>query len=266
MKYAFIGGANSGLAQACIKKLLELDFTIFCADISYSGIKVENNLHYIKMDVTSSEDVASAYNYVCSITDRLDLVSNFSGIVTLGSLVELPINSLDKIMAINLLGTYKINATFFPLVKNAKGRIVNISSEYGKICALPFHGYYGISKHAVEAYNESLRRELTSSGVKVICIRPGAFKTNMQSGINNQFEEVLKNTQMYKKPLNKLKGMMTNELKKAKPTSIFAEKYIKAVTSKRPKRYYNIKNSFKMKLLSALPSKTQDWIFKQFIK
>lgn len=266
MKYAFICGASSGLAQAAIKELTKQNFTIFCADIVYSGNKVENNLHYLKLDITKDEDIVSVCEYVKTITNKLDIVSNFAGIVTLGSLVELPINTLDKIMAINLLGTYKINAILFPLVKNANGRIINISSEYGKICGIPFHGYYGISKHAVETYNDSLRRELLSSGVKVICIRPGAFKTKMQSGVTHQFDDMVNNTKMYKKPLSKMQKMMTGELEKAKPAEIFAKTYMKAALSKRPKKFYKTNNSLKMKLLSAMPTRMQDWIFARFLK
>lgn len=266
MKYAFISGAQSGLAQAAIKKLTELGFTIFCADISYQENKKENNLYYIKMDITKDSDILSAFEFVSSITDKLDLITNFAGIVTLGSLIELPMNALDKIMSINLLGTYKINSTFFPLIQKGKGRIINISSEYGKISALPFHGYYGISKHAIEAYNDSLRRELAFSGVKVVCIRPGAFKTNMQAGVTNQFESVVEKTKIYKKQLTKMQKMMKNELKKAKNTEIFAKTYIKAATKKHPKRYYKVNNSFKMKLFNTLPTTLQDASLKKYFK
>ena len=264
MKYAFIGGAASGLAQASIKQLTSLGFTVFCADIAFKENKQDGNLHYIKMDITKDEDILYARDYVAKITDKLDVVSNFAGIVTLGSLIELPINTLDRIMAINLLGTYKINAVFYPFVKKAGGRIINISSEYGKITGLPFHGYYGISKHALETYNESLRRELASSGIKVICIRPGAFKTNMQTGVTRQFEDVVNNTKIYKKELSKMQNMMVSELVKAKPAEIFAKTYIKAVTSKKPKRYYKTNNSLKMKMLGFMPTAMQDWAFKKY--
>ncbi len=264
MKYAFISGSESGLAKASIKKLSEAGFTVFCADIAYKENKQEGNLHYIKMDITKDDDIIAALNYVKKVTDKVDIVSNFAGIVILGSLVELPIKSLDKIMSINLLGTYKVNAVFFPLVQNAGGRMINISSEYGKICGIPFHGYYGISKHALETYNESLRRELVGSGVKVICIRPGAFKTNMQAGVTKQFDEMVANTKMYKAQLTKMQGMMADELGKAKPTEIFVKVYMKAVLSKKPKRYYKVNNSFKMKMLNLMPEGMTDWVFKSY--
>lgn len=265
MKYALIAGAESGLAKASIAELDKLGYTIFCLDKVYEKIEVKENKHYIPTDLTSDKDIVDACEYVKQHTDKLNIVSNFAGIVILGSLVELNMDTLDKIMQINLLATYKINNVFFPLIKNANGRIINISSEYGKICGIPFHGYYGISKHAVEAYNDSLRRELSGSGVKVVCIRPGAFKTNMQAGITKQFAQVVENTNMYKEPLEKMKNMMTSELGKAKPTSIFAKVYLKAATSKKPKRYYHVNNSFKMKVLTALPTGIQDWAFKKYL-
>ena len=162
--------------------------------------------------------------------------------------------------------TYKINSLFFPLVKNSKGKIINISSEYGKITAIPWHGYYPITKYATEIYSDSLRRELAKSGVKVIKIRPGAFKTNMQGGVVSNFNEILENTTMYKNELMKLKFMMDGELKNAKDPKIFGKKFGKICDSKHPKKVYNIKNSFKMKLLSTLPSWLQDLIFKSILK
>ncbi|MBQ7579372.1 MAG: SDR family NAD(P)-dependent oxidoreductase [Clostridia bacterium] len=266
MKHAVIFGGASGLAQASIKELLSHGFVVFACDLEYKETKQEGNLHTIFCDITSEESIINVRNYVIKFTDKIDVISNFAGIVTLGSLVELAPNTLDKIMAINLLGTYKTNAIFFDLIKNANGRIINISSEYAKICALPFHGYYGISKHALDIYNDSLRRELSGTKIKVICVRPGAFKTKMQQGVTNQFNKALEATKLYKKPLSKMTNLMTSELEKAKPAELFGKKYIKIVLTRHPKRVYKINNSFKMKFLSILPSSLQDFIFEKFMK
>ena len=266
MKYALFVGAESGLAKAAIAELEKKgDYEFFCCDIAYPDYVCEGNKHFLHLDVTKPEDFEKAKGYVCAITDKLDLVSYFAGIVTLGSLVELAPEALDKIMSINLLGMSRTNNVFFGLVSKAKGRIINISSEYGKICALPFHGYYGISKHAVEAYNDSLRRELMGQGIKVVAIRPGAFATNMQAGVVGQFEKVVDDTKLYKAQLTKMSGMMVKELAKAKDPKIFARVFVKAATSKRPKKYYAVNNSFKMKMLTAIGPSMQDWALKKFL-
>lgn len=264
MKYGLIVGSESGLAKSVINELT--DYTLFCCDIAYKESFVLANRHYIPLDVTSIDSLNNVYKYVANITSKLDLISNFAGIVLLGSMVELPPDTLDKIINVNLLATYKINNIFFPLVENGGGRIINISSEYGVIGALPFHGYYAITKHAVEVYNDSLRRELAASNVKVVCIRPGAFKTNMQSGISNQFDRMVEETHRYKEPLTKMQFIMNNELVKAKDPKYFVRIYLKALNSKKPKRYYSVNNSFKMKLYTILPEGLKDLFFKIFLK
>ena len=63
-----------------------------------------------------------------------------------------------------------------------------------------------------------------------------------------------------------MKKLMVDELEKAKPAEIFAKTFIKAATTKKPKRYYKTNNSFKMKMLTKLPTCMQDWGFYKFLK
>lgn len=116
------------------------------------------------------------------------------------------------------MGTYRINYYFKDFIIKSKGSIINLSSEYGDLCAIPFHSFYTMSKHAIEVYNDSLRREVSPLGVKVIKIRPGSFKTNMQSNVENQFNELVKDTKLFKEPLMKMKMLMVKELERAKTT------------------------------------------------
>lgn len=264
IKYAFIAGSESGLAQAAIKVFPQY-YHLFCADIRYKEIRECGNRTMIPLDVTDLSSVMAARDYIMQKTDQLDIVTCFAGIVTLGSMVELPADSMEKIMQVNFLSQYRINNLFFPFLKKAGGKIITISSEYGRLDALPIHGYYAVTKHALEVYNDSLRRELQKSGVSVTAIRPGAFKTSLQGGIEKQFESLLDSTAMYKSILTKMKFLMTGELKKAKDPVIFAKTFKKAAFAKRPRRYYNVKNSFKMRLLSALPCSFQDFIFRLFL-
>lgn len=264
MRYGLIIGSESGLAKAVIRELNE--YHLFCCDIAYKEFKEEGNITYIPVDVTNNESILEVYKYVSNLTSELSFITNFAGLVTLGSMVEMPYETLDKIVSVNLLATYKFNNLFFPLLEKGCGRIINISSEYAKIGALPFHGYYAITKHAIDIYNDSLRRELQGSKVKVTCIRPGAFKTNMQSGITKQFNTMVEESIRYKEPLTKMKFIMENELVKAKNPTKFVKVYLKALNSKKPKRYYNVNNSFKMKLYTILPEGFKDWFFKVFLK
>lgn len=266
MKYALVSGALSGLAQAAIQELLAQDYVVFAADKEIKKTEVTASIHYLPLDVRNYESVLALVDYVQKHTNHLNLVANFAGLVILGSLVESNIEAMSEIMDINVSGMYRINNALFPLIEKAKGRIINISSEYGRIDALPFHTFYTASKHAVEIYNDGLRREVQNLGIKVIGIRPGAFKTKMQGGVEKQFSDMVSSSTHYAKPLEKMKKMMTNELDKALDPSYFRKTFRKAAFTNHPRAYYNTNNSFKMKLFSLLPSKLQDFIFRYFFK
>uniref|UniRef100_A0A8C9AM82 Retinol dehydrogenase 16 n=1 Tax=Prolemur simus TaxID=1328070 RepID=A0A8C9AM82_PROSS len=80
-------------------------------------------------------------------------------------------------LEVNLLGMIEVTLSLLPLVRKARGRVVNMSSIAGRLSLVG--GGYSISKYGVEAFSDSLRRELSYCGVKVALIEPGYFKTAM---------------------------------------------------------------------------------------
>ena len=82
----------------------------------------------------------------------------------------------------------------------------------------------------------------------------------------NQFDELVTDTKLFKEPLLKMKHIMVAELNKAKDTKKIVKCFKKAIYKKHPRISYNVNNSFKMKLLSILPDKLQDSIYKMYFK
>lgn len=266
MKYAIISGACGGLASQIIS-VIKNDYVIFAIDKDerlLTKYKEENIYSYV-CDITDVSAINDVKSQILKITNHIDLVINFAGIVMLGSTLEIPSDKVLKLLNINVIGMYNINQIFVDLFDKTS-RIINVSSEYGRLDAIPFHSFYTMSKHAVEIYNDSLRRELNFKGIKVIKIRPGAFKTNMQGNILNQFDELVTDTKLFKEPLLKMKHIMVAELNKAKDTKKIVKCFKKAIYKKHPRISYNVNNSFKMKLLSILPDKLQDSIYKMYFK
>ena len=268
MKYAVITGAMGGLAKATIERLIKENYYVFALDLN-DKVEAEYNNDKsmgIKCDITSDESVNQTVDKITTITDKIDVVINFAGVVLLGSVIEENVSKLEKILNVNVVGMYRVNKALFNHVLNGKGRYINISSEYGTLDAVPFHSFYTLSKHAVEIYNDSLRRELLRFNIPVVKIRPGSFKTNMQGGVMGQFETLVSTTKHYKVPLNKMKHIMTKELDKAIGPKRFVKVIMKAVTKRRPKYFYNVHRSFKMRLLSSLPDRLQDFIYSVYFK
>lgn len=266
MKYALITGAKSLLAHSVIHSIKD-DYFFFLVDIDPSLIETYKdlpNFDVIIRDITKENAVDTIFESISKKTDRLDLVIHMAGIVELGSLVEVNVNILKKIFEINLFSIYQINQRFFPLLAKAKGRIIHVSSEYGRLLGLPFHSFYTMSKHALEIYNDSLRREVQEFGIKVIKIRPGAFKTSMQSRIISQFKQQVEFTKLFKVRLTKLQKLMLGELKRAKDADKIVKTFRRAIYKSHPHRAYNVGNSLKMKILNYLPSGLQDWALSKF--
>jgi NAD(P)-dependent dehydrogenase (short-subunit alcohol dehydrogenase family) len=158
----------------------------------------------------------------------------------------------------------RVDTLFFPLLERAKGRIINISSEYGKFCALPFNGLYTASKYAVEAYSDSLRRELGYLGMKVVTIRPGSFATPMTAGTGPEFDRLVDSSEHFAGIYKKLRPMMVNATKNAADPARLAALAVKAAHAKRPRRVYWISNDLRVGLLSALPAGAIDLVFRIF--
>ena len=263
-KTALVTGAGGGLGHATVERLLANGWKVFAADISTELLRTsmhDPDAVPVVMDVTSQESIQSAYDAVVSQTDRLDGIVNFAGVMGVGSLTDIPEERLARILDINVMGTYRVNKTFLPLVEAAKGRIVNLSSETGWQSAAPFNGPYAMSKHAIEAYSTALRRELALLGIKVITIQPGAFRTHMVAGIEDAFTAAEAETPKFAKALHKLKALAGKEIESARDPDILAQVIEHALHAKRPKPVYSVKPDLLRSSIEKLPLRTADRLY-----
>ncbi len=270
-----ISGANGGLGLSAVTFLIKEGYTVFaldiatgCLDTLSASLPAEGDdnhggkLIILKADLTDSASLQNAFTEVEKHTESLDVVISIAGNMAIGSLVEQDAELMQKVINVTFMGCVRLYKAFFPLVEKAGGRFITITSEYAVLDSLPFHGFYTAAKHALKAYSDSLRRELQFLNIKVVEVRPGAFATPMQGGIQDRFAHILNDTKHYKLQLTKMKAMMDKELLKAKDPAIFVKTLYKAVSSKHPKRCYCVHNSFKMRCLSVLPAAMQDKILK----
>ena len=263
-KTALVTGAGGGLGHATVERLLADGWKVFAADISTDLLRTsmhDPDAVPVLMDVTDQESIQSAYDAVASQADRLDAIVNFAGVMGVGSLTDIPEARLARILDVNVMGTYRVNKTFLPLVEAAKGRIVNLSSETGWQSAAPFNGPYAMSKHAIEAYSTALRRELALLGIKVITIQPGAFRTDMVAGIEGAFTAAEAETPKFAQVLRKLKALAGKEIESARDPDILAQVIEHALTVKRPKPVYSVKPDLLRSTIERLPLKTADRLY-----
>lgn len=269
MRYALVTGATSGLGKEIAIRLSESGWCVFACGRNEKAlveIKKTTYCHPLKMDVVDQDSINEALEEVSQVTDHLDAIINFSGIQKMSSLIEGDINIIKQSLDVNLLGMARVNKTFFPLIKKCNGRIINCSSECGWMTPQPFNGSYTLSKYAVEAYNDSLRRELMFLDIPVIKIQPGSFKTAMHGKTLDSFDELINSTKMHREVLEKMKGMMLIELKMANEPEALIEAVMKAVNDPHPRQKYRVKNSPLLKAIEVMHPMTVDRLYKKFLE
>jgi NAD(P)-dependent dehydrogenase (short-subunit alcohol dehydrogenase family) len=265
---AFITGAAGGLGATTARYLAERGWHVFAADFDETalrGIAAEPSVTAVHLDVTDPASVEAARGIVAGACDGLDGVVNFAGILAVGSLIEIESETIRRVMDVNVLGTVRVNRALFPLVLARRGRIVNISSETGWQSGMPFNGAYAMSKHAIEAYSDSLRRELMFLEVPVIKIQPGPFRTAMVTGIEPAFTRAAEASTYFKDMLNRIKHLSSREQAKAHDPLLLAEVVHTALTTRHPRAAYSVKPDLQRSVISLLPARVADRLLKLFL-
>ena len=270
MKYVFITGATGGLGSAVVQALYKRGYTIFAAGTNSEKLERLGGLPGVipvRMDVTDMSSVENARDTVRAHTDKLYAVVNLAGLTVFCSLVEGDcVAATEKLLNINVTGMVRVNRVFFELVRAGGGRIINVSSEAGWGKSQPFAGPYYLSKRAVEAYNDSLRRELMFLGVPVVKIQPGPFSTGLMDDILGGFEKTQSETAYYKDILTSMKPMMTAELKHGSKPSKLAKVVVRALEARRPRINYRVGTGILTAMLALLPEGAVDTLYRLFLK
>ncbi|XP_066440602.1 retinol dehydrogenase 16-like [Eleutherodactylus coqui] len=186
-KCVLITGCDSGFGNQLAKKLDKRGMRVLATCLTEQGaenLKRESSsrLQTVILDIADSNSVQSAAKWVSDVLGEKGLwgLVNNAGTGMPGAPNEwLSREDFARVLNVNLLGPIDVTLKLLPLIRKSKGRIVNVSSIVGRVTICG--GGYCVSKFGVEAFSDSLRRELKPFGVQVSIIEPGYFKT----GLNN---------------------------------------------------------------------------------
>ncbi|KAL0611823.1 Retinol dehydrogenase 16 [Plecturocebus cupreus] len=197
-KCVFITGCDSGFGNLLARQLDERGLHVLAACLTEKGAEqlrrqTSDRLETVTLDVTETDSVAAAAQWVKErVGDRglWGLVNNAGIALPIAPNEWLTKQDFVTILDVNLLGLIDVTLNLLPLVRKARGRVVNVSSVLGRVSL--FGGGYCISKYGVEAFSDSLRKELSYFGVKVAMIEPGSFNTAIanKDRISKSFLEI----------------------------------------------------------------------------
>ena len=189
MSSIMITGASSGIGHACVASAVTRGWHVFATvrretDATQLTQTFGAAVTPLIMDVCDDASIAQAANAVAQQlgdTTLAGLVNN-AGVAVAGPSMHIPMHEFRAQFDINFFGQIAVTQAIAPLLgmdrqrRGAPGRIINMSSLGGKIGA-PYMAPYVASKHALEGWSESLRRELLMFGIDVVVVGPGAIAT-----------------------------------------------------------------------------------------
>lgn len=183
MRSVVITGASSGIGRACALALAKRQFRVFAGvrkprDAEALRAEGGDAVVPVEIDVTDDASIAAAATAVRAALDGagLDGLVNNAGIGATGPIEYLPAAVLRRQFEVNVFGQIAVTQAFLPLIRQARGRIVNMGSVGGHI-TIPFGGALCASKSAFGSLNDALRLELRPFGIHVCLVEPGSIHT-----------------------------------------------------------------------------------------
>jgi NAD(P)-dependent dehydrogenase (short-subunit alcohol dehydrogenase family) len=204
-KAVLVTGASTGIGRKITERLAADGYFVYAgarkqADLDALG--AIKNVQAVRLDVTRLEDIDAAVATITKAGRGLYGLVNNAGIATLGTATETSPEEFDLVMQVNLYGPYRVTRAFAPLIVAQKGRITTIGSISGILAARDLAAYT-MSKHAVEAFADSLALQMAPLGVAVSVIEPGNYDSDIGKsaiGRTGGAETRLADRSRYKKP------------------------------------------------------------------
>lgn len=185
-RVALITGGTRGIGLAIAKKLAQEGYKLSliyshneaAAQSALQEIKTSTSeVNIIQADVTIPKDMTKAFTKTEEAFGAVDVVINSAGIMLLGSIAELNLEDLDRMIGTNVRGTFIVNQLAAQRIRSG-GAIINLSTSVTKL-AFPQYGAYAASKGAVDAIIPILAKELRGKDITVNAIAPGPTATEL---------------------------------------------------------------------------------------
>jgi len=174
-----VTGASTGIGRNIAETLAAEGHFVYAgarkqADID--ELSAIENIQGIRLDVTVQEEIDAAVNTITREGRGLYGLVNNAGVSVSGPMIEVEEDDMWFQMNVNLFGPYRVTKAFAPLIIESKGRITTTGSISG-ILSGPLSGPYSMSKHAIEAFTDSLAREMEKFNVEVSVVEPGNYNS-----------------------------------------------------------------------------------------
>lgn len=280
-KTILITGCSSGFGRITTLHLAQHGWRVFATvrkEADAASLLVEAMAHNAQAnvtpllcDVTNDVQVAELGNAVAAATPTLDALLNNAGTAFPAPLELLPLETLRRQLNLNVVAQLGVTQAVLPLLKAARGVIINVSSQGGRV-VFPITGAYHMSKFALEAMSDALRLELAPFGVRVVVIQPGSSPTAIWETGRKHGEATLGNLEnvgAYQPLVNAImERAFKSQARDGFPPQLFADTVQKILASPNPAARYGLpaRAARMMTLRALLPDKVWDGFVRRMLK
>lgn len=180
-KAVLVTGASTGIGRKVTEKLAADGYFVYAGARKEEDLKALNaikNVQALRLDVTRQEDIDAALAAVQKGGRGLYGLVNNAGVATVAPFMDMKMEEFDLVMAVNVYGPVRMTRAFMPLIVAQKGRVTNMGSISGIISNQSLTAY-AMSKHALEAFTDSLAQQYTPLGVEVNIVEPGNYNSEI---------------------------------------------------------------------------------------
>jgi NAD(P)-dependent dehydrogenase (short-subunit alcohol dehydrogenase family) len=259
-----ITGAAGGIGSATARRLTEQGWEVYGGVRRASDVDtLPPGVHPLVLDVTDEESIAASVKEIEARTGErgLDALVNNAGVIVQGPAELVPMDAWRRQFDINLFGLVAVTQAVLPLLRAARGRIVNVGAISARV-TFPTLGPIAASKAAVASLSETLRMELRQFGVQVSLVEPGALQTEIFAKAG----EAARAAGLRGSPAAQgLYAPMTAKVETATanmkpgPVDAAVKQIVKALTARRPAtRTLAGRDARMFSALTVLPDRTRD--------
>jgi NAD(P)-dependent dehydrogenase (short-subunit alcohol dehydrogenase family) len=270
-RWVVVTGASSGIGRATVGRLARAGYGVVAtvqtdADVPSLAEELGDGAAVIRLDVRDDQAVAEMGDRARQCVGQggvWGLVNN-AGVAVPGPIEALGAAEWRDQLEVNLVGAMGMVRALLPMLRQSRGRIVNVSSDSGYL-ATPLLGAYCASKFAMEGASDSLRRELQPHGVKVSLVEPGPIATPIWDKGFELADELLRQAgpsvaEVYGGQMERGRQFARQCVEEALPADRAAAVIERALSSRRPKARYAVGLDARMQWLTTrwLPSWVMD--------
>ncbi len=246
-KVIAVTGATSGMGKACVEELSAAGHRVYG---TVFGIEMDpewGSLPYTLMpcDITDQDAVTAFYARIENEAKRIDVLVNCAGFALEGGVEDTTVEEAKLQFEVNLFGTHRMIREVLPIMRRqGSGRIITISSFAGQAPAIPFQGFYSMSKKALDGLTEALRLECRAFGVQATSINPADVKTDF-TGHRLRAAALTPSSPYYQQSLGSIDAMRESEFSAQGP-EVIGRLVCQLVEKRRLKPRYFVEPKYKM--------------------